>query len=397
MCVTLGAVLVFSCCKPEEPNVKPIQKPQSDSVDQVSLDRAEEIFDKIFEYYATTDKDDHIAPRLYNNYLTGFLDKDSIYSMGYWELYAAVWGYGSVLSAYNAIFQRSNNNAFQQKNETKVMEYLEEYWCDSKQPPAYASYFYNDDRYYDDNVWIGIDMVELYERTHNAIYLDKAEKIWNFLMSGMDEVLGGGIYWQENNHQSKNTCSNAPVVVFGVKMYEATKDASYLNEAKDIYAWTKKNLQDPSDYLYWDNMRIDGSIETSKFPYNSGQMIQGGVLLYEATGDESYLNDAKQTAEAAFNHFTYDYQGIRMLTGDTKLWFHAIMFRGFAELYEVDGDVTYIAEFRKMLNHAWLNARDEETGLFRRDLSGDTESSEDFEVLTEGAIAEMYARLSTLN
>lgn len=89
--------------------------------------------------------------------------------------------------------------------------------------------------------------------------------------------------------EGKHTCSNAPSAVLGVKLYRLTKDSKYLEKAKETYAWTKKNLCDPNDHLYWDNINLKGNIAKEKYAYNSGQMIQAGVLLYEETGDEQYL------------------------------------------------------------------------------------------------------------
>lgn len=86
---------------------------------------------------------------------------------------------------------------------------------------------------------------------------------------------------------------------------------AYLENGKDIYKWTKSKLQDPSDYLYWDCIKTSGKIETSKFSYNSGQMLQAAVLLYNATGEEQYLTDAKLLAEACYNYFFENFIPIR--------------------------------------------------------------------------------------
>ena len=112
------------------------------------------------------------------------------------------------------------------------------------------------------------------------------------MKSGMDEHLGGGIYWCEQRKGSKNTCSNAPAVVYLVKLYEATRDNDYLTKAKMLYDWTKNTLKDLSDNLYWDNITLNKKIDHRKFPYNTGQMIQAGALLFKITHDKLYLEDA---------------------------------------------------------------------------------------------------------
>ncbi len=47
--------------------------------------------------------------------------------------------------------------------------------------------------------------------------------------------------------------------------------ASISNGEKNYINGHKKNLQDSTDYLYFDNIRLDGKIGKAKFAYNSGQ------------------------------------------------------------------------------------------------------------------------------
>lgn len=96
------------------------------------------------------------------------------------------------------------------------------------------------DRFYDDNVWLGIDFTDSYRMTGKQAYLEKAKLIWKFILSGKDDVLGGGIYWCEQKKESKNTCSNAPGAVFALKLFQATQDDAYLKQGKDLYEWTKE-------------------------------------------------------------------------------------------------------------------------------------------------------------
>ena len=199
---------------------------------------------------------------------------------------------------------------------------------------------------------MGIDLADLYSKTKDSWYLDYAKSVWNFVLSGKDDELGGGVYWDENAKDSKNTCSNAPAVVLALKLYQITNDAAYLENGKDIYKWTKSKLQDPSDYLYWDCIKTSGKIETSKFSYNSGQMLQAAVLLYNATGEEQYLTDAKLLAEACYNYFFENFisnssgEQFRILK-DGSRWFNAIMVRGFLELNKVESNGTFLQTIQR--------------------------------------------------
>jgi len=95
-------------------------------------------------------------------------------------------------------------------------------------------------RYYDDNIWIALDYCDYYQLTHKPASLEKAVALYQYIYSGWSDEIGGGIFWCEQQKEAKHTCSNAPSTVLGVKLYRLTKDAKYLEKAKETYAWTKK-------------------------------------------------------------------------------------------------------------------------------------------------------------
>ena len=182
------------------------------------------------------------------------------------------------------------------------------------------------DRYYDDNDWLAIDLCDYYALTKDPAVLERAKELHRYIYSGWDEVLGGGIYWCEQKKLSKNTCSNAPATVLCMKLYNLTSDPDYLDLAKKTYRWTKENLCDPSDGVYWDNINLEGNIAKQKYTYNSGQMIQAGVLLFQATGDSTYLKDAQVTAKGAHGYFRkmQPVQGGEAMFYTSSPWFNVI-------------------------------------------------------------------------
>ena len=193
----------------------------------------------------------------------------------------------------------------------KVLKGLSEYYDTRRMPQAYASYIKDaplSDRFYDDNVWLGIDYTDVYLMTNEDKYLKNAKLIWKFIESGMDDCLGGGIYWCEQKKESKNTCSNAPGSVFALKLFKATHDSVYLEKGKELYEWTKSTLQDKSDFLYFDNMNLQGKIGRAKYAYNSGQMMQAAALLYKFTGNAQYLQDAQSIANSCHNFSSLNLQ-----------------------------------------------------------------------------------------
>lgn len=315
--------------------------------------------------------------------------------------YAYLWPYSGTFSAVNAIYETSGNLCFKELLDKRVLPGLEEYYDVLRTPYGYASYINGapeSDRFYDDNVWLGIDFTDLYMMARESHYLEKAKIIWDFVISGTDEKLGGGIYWCEQKKGSKNTCSNAPGSVFAFKLFMATQDSTYFKAGQELYEWTKQHLQDSANYLYFDNVRLDGKIGKAKYAYNSGQMMQSAALQYKLTKDTKYLTEAQNIAKACYNYFFHDFttadgETFRILNkGD--VWFTAVMLRGFIELYHMDNDKTYMDAFNKNLDYAWNHARDEH-GLFSVNFTGQNPDKKKW-LLTQAAMVEMFARMGAI-
>lgn len=365
-----------------------------------NLQRASATMDSIYKYFSIADS--KLLREQYpfqDDYVAGYLGGGENSKKS--NPYSYLWPYSGSFSAQVAIYGSSKSSQVKKEIDETVLTGLQAYY-DKRIPAGYASYVNSapeSDRFYDDNVWLGIDYTDLYLLTKDKQYLDKAIEIWKFVESGMDDKLGGGIYWCEQRKESKNTCSNAPAIVYLAKLYEATKDKAYLKLATELYTWTQKNLLDTSDHLYFDNINLNGKVDKRKYPYNSGQMIQAGALLYKITKQKQYLTDAQHVAKGSYDYFFHDYK--QPSTGKTiKLlktsdnWFIAVMMRGFVELYEVDKNKTYVDGFKTNLDYAWDNMR-EKNGLFNKDWTGENKKETKW-LLDQFALAEMYGKISTI-
>jgi uncharacterized protein YyaL (SSP411 family) len=178
-----------------------------------------------------------------------------------------------------------------------------------------------------------------------------------------------------------------------LQLYNATHDAYYLQWAKRFYHWMYHHLRDSSG-LYWNDEKTkDGSINKTYWTYNSGSMLHASVLLYGFTGKTSYLDEARQTAQAAYRKFGY-----KAKNGLTSLldspWFTTVLFKGYAALYKVDHDPRYIHAIRKNLDWAWQHARDRYGLLYQDWNAGKQENKTPKWLLDEACIAELYARIA---
>ena len=310
-----------------------------------------------------------------------------------------LWPYSAMVSGCVSLYKTSGDKKYKKLMDKQIKPGLDLYWDTTRQPECYQSYpafAGQNDRYYDDNDWVAIDFCDYYAATKNKEYLKKAIALLELLQYLLKAALGGGIYWCEQKKESKNTCSNAPATVLCMKLYKLTKEKKYLDQAKATYQWTRDNLRDPSDFVYWDNKNLQGKIGYAKYTYNSGQMIQAGVLLYQATGDEQYLKDAQQTAKGACRHFLKPQPTVK---GEMKFfpsspWFNVILFRGLKALYEVDKKDTYVKAMIDNADYAWQYTRDE-NGLLNNDWSGNRKDK--FKSLLENScMIELYSEISEL-
>lgn len=307
-----------------------------------------------------------------------------------------LWPYSGMMSGCVALYKATGNKKYKKILEKRILPGMEQYWDNSRLPACYQSYptkYGQHGRYYDDNIWIALDYCDYYQPTHKPASLEKAVALYQYIYSGWSDEIGGGIFWCEQQKEAKHTCSNAPSTVLGVKLYRLTKDAKYLEKAKETYAWTKKHLCDPTDHLYWDNINLKGKVSKEKYAYNSGQMIQAGVLLYEETGDEQYLHDAQQTAAGtdAFFRTKADKKDPTVKVHKDMAWFNVILFRGLKALYKIDKNPAYVNAMVENALHAWENYRDE-NGLLGRDWSG--HNKEQYKWLLDNAcLIEFFAEI----
>jgi rhamnogalacturonyl hydrolase YesR len=214
------------------------------------------------------------------------------------------------------------------------------------------------DRYYDENGWMSIGLCDAYTATGNPTYLNKAKEALTFTLSGEDNVLGGGIYFQETFTQfepQKNTICCAVAILASMKIYEATQDPQYLGHAQRINEWVVETLLDKSDNLFWDAKMIsDGRINQTKWSYNAGFMIRAWLKLYKATNDEAYLQQAKATLTAA------EIKWFNAQTGALKDpgYFAFTLIDSWYDLYDISKDKQYLRSAFKAVDFIYNKLQD---------------------------------------
>lgn len=177
---------------------------------------------------------------------------------------------------------------------------LQAYWRDDNRLGGYNNQPQPQrlDRYYDDNAWMALALIDTFVVTGERRFLDRARAAVNFALSGEDDVLGGGIYGRENGRQAKHASVTAPTVVAALRLYQKTGRERFLKAGRRLAEWTTDNLQAPNG-LFFDNIDTQGGLSRRQLARNAAMMIRAYGLLQESDGDDAYLEAARRVATAA--------------------------------------------------------------------------------------------------
>ncbi|SEK24148.1 Beta/Gamma crystallin [Stigmatella aurantiaca] len=212
--------------------------------------------------------------------------------------------------------------------EAYANELHQAYWCNTKNRWGYnASAYGCGDRYYDDNAWAAKGLMELYQKTNNATYLNRAKEVLAFSMSGENTASSdpnGGIRWREGDTGGQCLCATAPTAAANLMLHRATGTAQYLTDGLRLYNWMKANR-----FGYGPGYR----------GYENAVMTQVALLLFRITGNYTYLDDARHQGLAMESTYI-DWQTHALK--ETGQWGGHDMTNAYVDLYEVDGDINWL-------------------------------------------------------
>jgi hypothetical protein len=241
-------------------------------------------------------------------------------------------------------------------------------------------------KYYDDNEWVGIELVRMYELTRSTAALGSAEAIMAFVMAGWDtdpeHVCPGGIpFSNSSENNERNTVTGGPGAELAVRLYQLTGNVAYLQFAEQAYNWVRTCLLQANG-LYADHIGAHGTVARVYWSYNQGSMIGAGVLLYQATHNSAYLYQARQTAKVALAYYTPERLGSELP------FFVSVYFRNMLYLDSVTHDPPGPRLAQPYVDYAWQHLR-LSGNLF---VFGSPPSSQ---LLVQAAIVQIYGLLSS--
>jgi predicted alpha-1,6-mannanase (GH76 family) len=240
--------------------------------------------------------------------------------------------------------------------------------------------------YYDDNEWIGLELVRWYRLRNAGRALAGARRLFKIVVGAWDNnathPCPGGIFWTNaTGNADRNTVTTATGALLALELYAVTRDPSELAWAKQMLAWVTQCMVAP-DGLLWDHIQLDGTRDQTHWSYNQGTAIGAYVLLYRLTGDQTALRAAERLADTSLAYFD------RTPGGREPPYFLAIFFRNLLDLAAADGNPDYRAEAQEYADAVWDNLRDPKTGLFRFN------GSQPVQLLEQTAMVQIYALLA---
>lgn len=235
----------------------------------------------------------------------------------------------------------------------------------------------NNDKYYDDNAWFVMALVEAYEATKEKRYRDRAVEVTERFLSGGWDSSGkpGGQKWgtdpKVGGTGDVNACSTASTALSAIGLarigVNRKKNVQWAGDALD---WIVRRLRD-TDGLIQDGLHApDWSVMQTKWTYNTGAPIRAYVEHYQLTGDKNSLEQAKRLAAAATDRNKRMYDGL-VRDPNLRFWFDSSFFvphlaEGLLALYKATGDKALLAEVQRNANFAYQYLRDPADGFYWR-------------------------------
>jgi hypothetical protein len=104
--------------------------------------------------------------------------------------------------------------------------------------------------------------------------------------------------WWETLHYHKTSEPLAAEIYAGYRLYEATRDQTYLDTANKFLAWADAHSWNSTESLYSRN-----DTDPTVLDYVEGMMIGAHLELCKITGDQTACSQAEQLATASIAAF----------------------------------------------------------------------------------------------
>ena len=243
-------------------------------------------------------------------------------------------------------------DAYLRTNDTRYSA-LFDAWYEGIKKKSSGVYWNN---FYDDMEWIALTMIRLHEATGQNKYLQTAYQLWEWIKEGWNDYAGGGIAWNHDEPWSKNACSNGPAGLIAARLYHIDGNNDHKDWAIRIYQWERDHLFNPATGAVYDNENgLTNEVNQLSLSYNQGTFLGLAHELYQITGEDIYLKDARRAANFGISDTSMIDAGNNVLRdegdGDGGL-FKGIFMRYFVKLVlEKNLEAAYQKKFATFLSN----------------------------------------------
>ena len=244
--------------------------------------------------------------------------------------------------------------------------------------------------YYDDENWMALSLTRAYQITQPdpapgetpLNYLSTAESLYADIMGAVVKDSAGnfaGIRWHYGQN-GRATASNAGPVITGLLLAKQTGNSAYSSFALKTYQFWFNKMVDKTLYRVADFLNPDGSVVWADWTYDNGLMVGAALQLYKATGNGTYLTQARGFANYLVTHESVAtkygpvLKEVVCANGCTRdaTEFKGIALRYLIDLLAIDPANTNV---RNLVNATvaslWYASRSAHTGLFGIRWEGD--------------------------
>lgn len=203
--------------------------------------------------------------------------------------------------------------------------------------------------YNDDIMWWVVACLHVYEITSDSLYLNQAKKHFDWIYrTQVDTVFGGGVWWKNDSHTTKNSCIVQPTIIAAANLARLLGVPAYRAKAESLFAWQKRVLTEPGGKVY-DAINFSG-LKKGSTTYNQGTFIGAALVL-------DRVADAEKAAAWTRANMS-DANGIlrNSVQGDGAT-FNQIFVRYVMQLARRPGGESHMDWMRANAATAWKNRR----------------------------------------
>ncbi|AUW93854.1 hypothetical protein BXT84_07775 [Sulfobacillus thermotolerans] len=134
--------------------------------------------------------------------------------------------------------------------------------------------------YFDDNAWIGLAALDLYEGLRHKPWLEIAQGLYQGIVSRGLDVGSGGILWRQIPPRTVHVCSTGPTLLLGLRLWRLAQGDGRGIDAKMLAMEQWVRSMQRADGLFNDHVDlVSGRVDTRVFTYNAGTPLEAYMHL----------------------------------------------------------------------------------------------------------------------